>query len=93
MRFRMAAVFDVATGAFARPIFVGGIGAALRSFADEVNRPSPDNVMYQHPEDFQLFDLGEWDDAGGLFHSIVPVRVVTGVDVKLPSPVDRSSVN
>lgn len=56
-------IFDSAASAFGRPAFVSSKGAAVRSFADEVNRVSPDNVMNNHPADFSLYYVGSFSDA------------------------------
>jgi hypothetical protein len=39
-----------------------------------VNRDAADNQLFQHPDDFDLFCLGSFDDAAG---------VVTGSDARL----------
>lgn len=71
------AVFDVQAQSFGQPIFVPAKGVGIRTVADEVNRPAPDNILFQHSADFRLFELGEWDDATGIFkcHQL-PVLVV-----------------
>lgn len=66
-RLVVVAVMDRALPAYGRPLFVPSIGVAMRSFADEVNRASADNQMNQHPEDFELWHLGEFDEASGAF--------------------------
>jgi len=65
MKMQVVSVLDVAAQAYGRPAFVAALGAATRSFADEVNRPGADNVLNAHPEDFQLFHIGEFDDFTG----------------------------
>ena len=60
-------VFDRAAGVFGRPIFVPAVGVGIRSFMDEINRNSPDNNMYAHPDDFDLFHLGFFDEDEGSF--------------------------
>ena len=63
----VCAVFDSAIQAFGQPFFVAGVGAAIRSFTDEVNRPAQDNALANHPSDFELWCLGEFDDEKGEF--------------------------
>lgn len=60
-------VRDIKAEAFGRPIFVAALGAGLRSFSDEVNRDAPDNELFKHAPDFDLFELGTFDDSSGLF--------------------------
>lgn len=59
------AVQDKAAEVFAAPFTVTGVGAGLRSFIDEVNRPGENNPMYSHPEHFVLWKLGTYDDNNG----------------------------
>lgn len=61
----VCAVFDSAVNAYGQPIFVPAVGAALRSFIDEVN--SPDSAMGRHPEDYVLFHLADYNDETGEF--------------------------
>lgn len=77
---RMCAVHDSAVDAFNPPIFVAAVGAATRSFIDEVNRP--DSAFYMHPDDFQLYELGTFDQITGTFQATEPVLVCRGKDVK-----------
>lgn len=65
----VVAVRDAAVHAFNRPFFVPTIGVAVRSFADEVNRKADDNQMFRHPEDFELWSLGVFDDETGEFQA------------------------
>jgi hypothetical protein len=48
-------------------MFVPSAGVAIRSFSDEINRNNADNQLYNHPDDFDLYELGEFDDNTGLF--------------------------
>lgn len=82
MLVRVVAVFDSAVGAFNRPFYAPALGAAIRSFNDEVNRKAQDNEMSKHPDDFWLSHLADFDDEKGQFIN-VDVRVVArGKDVK-----------
>lgn len=64
-KFVVCAVRDRAVDGFGIPIFVPSEGAAIRSFADEVNRK--ESAMAQHPEDYDLYFLGLFDDGSGQF--------------------------
>ena len=67
MKLVLCSVKDRAADAFGRPMFVPSIGVAIRSFSDEVNRNDPENQLNNHPDDFDLYELGEFDDNTGLF--------------------------
>lgn len=60
-------VKDRAADAYGRPMFVPSTGVAIRSFSDEINRNNAENQLYNHPDDFDLYELGEFDDNTGLF--------------------------
>jgi len=60
-------VKDRAADAFGRPMFVPSTGVAIRSFSDEINRNNAENQLYNHPDDFDLYELGQFDDNTGLF--------------------------
>lgn len=61
----IVAVKDRAVDAYNRPFYVPTIGAAIRSFTDEVNRT--DSEMNAHPEDYDLYDMGTFCDQTGTF--------------------------
>lgn len=66
------AVYDKKSLAYANPFYYHQKGQALRGFDDAVN--DPQSPLQKHPEDFQLFQIGEWNDT-------------TGVITPLPNPV------
>jgi len=69
MKFCVVCIFDRAANVFGRPAFVASIGLAVRSFQDEVNRSASDNDVFKHPEDFDLMDLGYYNDENGYFET------------------------
>lgn len=69
MIYTITAIFDVAVGAFNRPMFTRSTGEAVRLFTDETNREAPDNPLYNHPEDYRLFNLGTYSDEDGSFNT------------------------
>lgn len=67
MKMIVCSIKDRAADAFGRPFYVPAVGVAIRSFQDEVNRAADDSQIYQHPDDFDLFELGTFNDDSGLF--------------------------
>jgi len=64
-------IFDKATQAYMRPFQAPTVGAAMRSFEDDVRNPeSPANA---HPEDYALFQIATFDDQSGLMQPIEPI--------------------
>ena len=83
MKMIVVSIKDRAADAFGRPFYVPSVGVAIRSFQDEVNRASEDNQMYQHPDDFDLYEFGSFDDSTGTFDLCESPKLLTlGKQVK-----------
>lgn len=84
MSLKIVAVYDTAAQAYQRPIFVEHVSAALRSFVDEVRRPTMAdgsvNQLSAHRGDFELWLVGEFDQATGEFVS-TSGRLIRGAEV------------
>lgn len=50
-------------------------------------RAQPDSLLSKHPEDFDLYQVAEFDDESGVVTALVPPRFVSAVSVVLPVPV------
>ena len=72
-------VFDSASRLFGQPFYVPATAAAVRSVSDETNRAAADNALYQHPEDFELYHIGDFDDCSGLLTAVSPPSLVCRV--------------
>lgn len=82
MKLHILAVRDRAADAFAAPMFVVSIGGAIRSFADEVNRRADGNQLSAHPEDFDLYEVGLYNDADASFELLErPRQIAVGKDL------------
>jgi hypothetical protein len=80
----ICSVKDRAADAFGRPLFVPSVGLAIRSFSDEVNRQADDNQMFHHSGDFDLFELGIFDDNTGIIECHSQPKLLTlGKSVKV----------
>lgn len=72
MKLIMVSIRDSALNAFMRPFCVPAVGGAVRSFGDEVgNKESP---MNRHPEDYELFEIGHFDEESGKVSSLAEPR-------------------
>lgn len=71
-------VKDRALDAFGRPFFVPSVGVAERSFMDELR--NPESELAKHPEDYDLYLLGTYDDATGLFNCSHPTLMLRAQD-------------
>jgi hypothetical protein len=77
----VVSVKDRAADVFNRPFFVPHRNVAVRDFTDEVNRVAGDNQLNKHPDDFDLYLLGEFDDARGVVLNNEPQVLVRAKDV------------
>ena len=64
----MCSVLDVKAKAFLQPFFVPNVSMAVRSFGDAVL--NPDSGIAKHPEDYNLYKLGTFDDNSGRLDSV-----------------------
>ena len=60
MKHVILSIYDTATEAYMRPFTAQSEGQALRMFEDEVKRP--DSEIGKHPEHYQLYKIGEFQD-------------------------------
>jgi hypothetical protein len=84
MKLILCSVKDRAADAYGRPMFVPSSGVAIRSFSDEVNRSADDNQLYNHPDDFDLYEFGIFDDNSGIFEIYEQPKLLSlGKQVKI----------
>jgi len=84
MKLVLCSVKDRAADAYARPMFVPSTGVAIRSFSDEINRSDAENQLYNHPDDFDLYEFGEFDDNTGQFNLYEQPKLLSlGKQVKI----------
>lgn len=65
MKMVVCSLFDRGLMAYGRPMFVNHINQAHRSLIDEVNNAGSE--LNKHPEDYDLYELGEYDDSDASF--------------------------
>lgn len=78
----VVAIRDLQLNAYANPWYTPTPGAAIRAFTDETNNPQ--SPMHKHPEDYELVQLGTWDDNTGRFtNSEVPKQLAHAKNLKI----------
>lgn len=79
---KLYVVYDSKSETYTAPTVNPARGQAIRSFADAVN--SGHGVLSQHPADFTLFEIGDYDIHTGVItlHD-VKISVANGLDVKI----------
>ena len=84
MKYVVMSVRDRAIDSFGQPFYVAAIGQAIRSFSDAINSDKEDNIC-KHPDDFDLYHLGYFNDDGSGFELLDNPRLVSvGKDVLRP---------
>lgn len=75
MKFVVVSLFDKAAACFNPPQCVPAAGVALRQFEDLVN--GEDSVYTRHPEHFELYQVGVFDDSNGSFDCSSPPFILS----------------
>lgn len=71
---RIYSIYDKKAVAYTNPFYYHQKGQAIRGFEDAVN--DLQSPLNKHPEDFQLFQIGEWNDTTGVITPLQnPVHV------------------
>jgi hypothetical protein len=65
MVLKVFSIHDQKAEAYNTPFFQKTKGEALRNFTTGVNDPK--TTLNQYPEDFDLWEMGDWDDQTGKF--------------------------
>jgi len=74
MKTLLMSVFDSKVGAFSTPFSVKTRGEAIRSFTDACN---DDKMPFkQHPADYRLFWIGQFDDETGALSGVPPEPLI-----------------
>lgn len=68
MKIPMVAVFDKKTGLYDNPFAVRHIGEAVREW--DIVRKDEKTRIGKNPEDFELYQVGEYDDQVGKFNNL-----------------------
>jgi len=79
MKMKVFSVFDSKASAYLQPFFMVTKGTAIRAFSDLVNDEK--HQFGKHPEDFTLFELGEWEDMTNSWEMLAaPHAIGVGVE-------------
>lgn len=67
MKVYLTAIRDIVADVFGPPECTHNLGHAVRQFGDRCQDKSQGNIVGQHPEDFELWHIGNYDDAHANF--------------------------
>lgn len=74
---------DTAARVFGTPFFVQAAAQAVRSLRDEVNSKDSQSDVNRHPSDFELYELGSFnDDTGVVVCHDSPVLIARAKDLQ-----------
>lgn len=82
---KILAVRDRCIDGFFTPMHVVALGAGIRAFIDEVNRADQNNPLYRHPDDHDLYHIGDYDDSTGVLIPCSIRMLLTGKEAVKPS--------
>jgi len=77
-------IYDSKSETFTAPTVNPARGQALRSFSDAVNSKDQPSVLSQHPADFTLYEIGDFNPyTGDIVLYDARKAVANGLDVKV----------
>lgn len=82
-RQKLYSVYDSVAETWGKPFPMKNKGEAIRGFAQAVN--DQQTQLNQHPEDYTLFEIGEWDDDSGVVY-MHDAKVSCGVAIEYITP-------
>lgn len=75
---KMFSLYDSKTLVFGQPVFSPTAMSAMRAFEDGCKK---DPILQAHPGDYQLYEIGMWDDATAVITPLSPVKLLcNGLD-------------
>lgn len=81
MNLEIFAIYDRVAEAYSQPFFTHNENIAMREFGKWVN--TPDTQYYNHPNDYSLYHLGNFDDNTAAFEiKAEPTRIAVAMDLK-----------
>lgn len=73
MKVKLYSVRDIVSKCYKAPFTAVAQGEAIRSFITAVDNPQ--TQLHQFPDDFELHEIGIWDDETGVFETTDPVCI------------------
>lgn len=78
----VCAVQDRKSELFASPLLFVNEADAIRNFADAIGREDAQSMLFLHPDDYDLFRIGTYDDSDGILIPENHRRLLTGSEAK-----------
>lgn len=74
MKYVLYSIRDIKLDSYSNPMCLVNDGHAIRTIGDEMRRDG--NAFSAHPEDYELFRLGQFDSDTGLYDTHAPKSIV-----------------
>lgn len=81
MKNQIYSIYDEKAEMFNTPFFQQNDAIAIRSFNDLA--ADPQSLIYRHPEDYKLYEIGAFEDNNGLIVPIDPPRFIQNAQLNL----------
>jgi hypothetical protein len=75
---RLVCMYDKKAEQYNSPISTAGIGQLARAIGEAVNSPEKSEIFAKHPSDFQLFEVGMFNEVTG---EITPCKPTFLLDI------------
>lgn len=88
------ALYDRAVAVYGRPVFSPGWGALAREIKDEIvgnHAPGGGGHLRSHPEDFDVYELGAFEDTSADFQIYAKPLLVCNCSSFVDSPLGNRS--
>lgn len=90
MKTYIIAIRDIVADVYTQPFTSASIGGTIREFGDRCNGTDAQDMVAKHPEHFELWLLGEYDDKNGSIRSFSmdsageePRQLAAGANLKI----------
>jgi len=81
MELMIVSIRDIVADVYLPPQFANNLGGAIRSFGDACK--DPQSPLNKHPEDYELYHLGNYHDADATFKLLdKPKQISIGKNYK-----------
>jgi len=85
MILKMYSVYDIKSKIYHPPCLCHNAGHATRMFTSTFSKPG--SVMHDFPSDFQIFEIGAFDDQTAVIETLInPTLICSVSDLIIPTP-------
>mgnify|MGYP000193081883 CR=1 FL=1 len=75
---KLFSLYDSVAEIYTKPFFIKSTPEAIREFTSEANNPQ--SKLYQHAQDFTVYEIGEYDEHTGEIQTCIPMKKICSVN-------------